>query len=72
MKDFNGRSVNVFDGNIEKAIRTFKKKVQATGVLMDVKDRETFTKPSVQRKLAKSIAKKRWQKKVQQSLPRKN
>jgi len=67
----NGKKVFVKDGNVEKALRKFKKKVQESGLLIELKDRETYTKPSVKRKLAKELAKRRWKKQIaQQSLPK--
>ena len=66
-----GRKVIVKDGNVEKALRKFKKKVQESGLLLELKDRETYTKPSVKKKLARELAKRRWKKQVaQQSLPK--
>jgi small subunit ribosomal protein S21 len=68
----NGRRVIVQDGNFEKALRKFKKKISDMDVLQEVRDREQFVKPTVQRKLAKSLAKRRWQKYLRdQSLPKK-
>jgi len=64
MTNYNGRKVFVKDGNVEKAIRKFKKKISESGLLQDLQERERYTKPSVKRKLARSIAKKRWQKYV--------
>ena len=56
----------------EKALRKFKKKISDMDVLQEVRDREQFLKPTVQRKLAKSLAKRRWQKYLRdQSLPKK-
>ena len=60
-----GRKVIVKDGNAEKALRKLKKKVQESGLLMELQERQTYTKPSVKKKIAKDIAKKRWQKHVQ-------
>lgn len=60
-----GRKVIVKDGNVEKALRKLKKKVQESGLLMELQERQTYTKPSVKKKIAKEIAKKRWQKHVQ-------
>ena len=66
-----GRKVIVKDGNVEKALRKFKKKVQESGLLLELKDRETYTKPSIKKKLARELAKRRWKKQVaQQSLPK--
>jgi small subunit ribosomal protein S21 len=67
-----GRTVIVNDGNVEKALRKFKKKIQDQNLLQEVRDREQFVKPTVRRKLAKSQAKRRWQKYLRdQSLPKK-
>jgi small subunit ribosomal protein S21 len=67
---FYGRSVLVTDGNVEKALRKFKKKIQNSGLLMDLRDRETYVKPTTRKKTAKSLAKKRWQRYVEsQKLP---
>jgi small subunit ribosomal protein S21 len=60
----------VNDGNVEKALRKFKKKIQTSGLLQDLRDRETYTKPTTRRKTAKSQAQRRWQKYLQtQKLP---
>ena len=67
-----GRTVIVQDGNVEKALRKFKKKITEMNLLQEVRDREQFVKPTIQRKLAKSQAKRRWQKYLRdQSLPKK-
>jgi ribosomal protein S21 len=61
-KMLHGRSVLVSDHNIEKALRKFKKKVQNSGVLLELKEREFYTPPSVERKAARAAARRRWQK----------
>jgi small subunit ribosomal protein S21 len=66
------RSVTVKDGNVEKALRKFKKKIQEQGLLIELKERETYEKPTTQRKRKKSAAKNRWQKQLRsQQLPKK-
>ena len=55
-----GLSVNVTDGNIEKAIRRLKRKVENAGVLKELRERQYYTKPSEKRKLAKKAARNRW------------
>jgi small subunit ribosomal protein S21 len=62
--NLSGRKVIVKDGNVEKALRKFKKKVSESGLLQELQERQTYTKPSVRKKIAKDIAKKRWQKYV--------
>ena len=58
------------DGNVEKALRKFKKKIQDSGLLIELKERGQYVKPTTQRKLKASAAKKRWQKYLRsQQLP---
>lgn len=58
------------DGNVEKALRKFKKKITEQGLLQEVRDRQEFVKPTTQRKIAKSKAKSRWNKHLRsQTLP---
>jgi small subunit ribosomal protein S21 len=65
-----GKTVIVGDGNVEKALRKFKKKIQNLGLLFELKERETYIKPTTRRKLKASAAKKRWQKHLRsQQLP---
>jgi small subunit ribosomal protein S21 len=68
-----GNTVTVRDGEpIEKALRKFKKKVLESGLLRELKERETYEKPTTRRKKAKSAAKNRWRKKVtSEQLPKK-
>jgi len=63
--NLNGRKVIVKDGNVEKALRKFKKKVSESGLLQELQQRQTYTKPSVKKKLAKSQAIRRWKKQIQ-------
>lgn len=45
--------VEVRNGNLEKAMRVLKKKVQKEGLLQELKDRQYYTKPSEKRREAK-------------------
>jgi small subunit ribosomal protein S21 len=64
------RSVLVQDNNIEKALRKFKKKVQNSGVLNDLREHEFYIKPTTARKLKHSAARNRWRKQLEsQKLP---
>jgi small subunit ribosomal protein S21 len=66
------RSVMVKDGNVERALRKFKKKIQEQGLLVELRERETYEKPTTSRKRKKSAAKNRWQKQLRsQQLPKK-
>ena len=61
-----GLTVVVKDGNVEKAIRKFKKLVQESGILDEVKERMEYVKPSITRVEAENKARRRWLKKVEQ------
>ena len=53
-------------------MRKFKKKIQDSGLLLDMRAREHYEKPTTKRKRKASAAKNRWQKKLQsQQLPKK-
>ena len=67
-----GRAVIVKDDNVERALRKFKKKIQTSGLLNDLRDREFYEKPTTERKRKKSAAANRWRKKLaEQALPKK-
>lgn len=67
---FTGRSVIIHDGNVEKGLRKFKKKIQNSNLLQDLRSRETYVKPTTRRKTARNMAKKRWQRYIKdQQLP---
>ena len=60
-----GRSVTSRENeNINQLLRRFKKKVEESNVLEDLRENEFYDKPSIVRKKAKSAAKARWQKKL--------
>ncbi len=47
------------DEHIEKLLRRFKKKVEAAGILKEVRQREYYLKPSVRKKRKQAAAAKR-------------
>jgi small subunit ribosomal protein S21 len=57
-----GLKVDCSDMPFEKALRIFRKKVDNSGLLKEVKERQEFLKPSTERKLAHGRAVKRWKK----------
>lgn len=59
-----GLSVEVRNGDVNYALRKFKKKVQEDGVLQELRKKEFYEKPSLKRKKAKAAARARWLKKV--------
>ena len=65
-----GRTVFVQDGQVEKALRKFKKKIQNSGLVQELRDRETYTKPTTRRKIKAGQARSRWRKYItSQKLP---
>lgn len=65
--------VIVQDGNVEKALRKFKKKMAESGLLIEVRERQEYVKPTIRRKMKKAAAKRRWQKSLRsQQLPKKD
>ena len=66
------RGVMVPDGNVEKALRKFKKKITEDGLLDELRSRETYEKPTTERKRKKGAARARWRKQLRsQQLPKK-
>ena len=68
-----GNTVFVRDGEpVDRALRKFKKKIQDSGLLDELRKREHYEKPTTARKRAKSAARNRWQKELaKQALPKK-
>jgi small subunit ribosomal protein S21 len=66
------RSVIVKDDNVERALRKFKKKIQESGLLDELRGRETYEKPTTERKRKKGAARARLRKRLRdQQLPKK-
>ena len=61
-----GLCVEVRNGDFNKALRIFKKKVQEAGVIQEIRERQHYVKPSEVRKKAKAAGRKRWLKKQSQ------
>ena len=64
--------VTIKDGNVEKGLRKFKKKIQESGLLDDLRAKEFYEKPTSVRKRKKGAARARLLKQIrQQQLPKK-
>lgn len=69
---FEGNTVHVKDGKFEQALRKFKNKVRDSGLLLELREREAYVKPTTRRKMKMAAAKSRWAKKVEHdSMPKK-
>ena len=66
------RGVKVVDGKVDQALRRFKKKIQEDGLLDELRARETYEKPTTERKRKKGSARARLRKRLRdQQLPKK-
>ena len=64
--------VEVRNDNLEKALRTFKKKILESGKLIELKEKEFFEKPTTKRRRIKNQQVRRAQKKREsEALPKK-
>ena len=71
-RKLSGSVVYVRNDNVEQAIRKFKKKIQNNGLMLDLRAKEFYEKPTAVRKHKKAQAKARWRKQLQsQQLPKK-
>ncbi len=67
-----GSKVIVQNDNVEKAIRLFKKKIQDSGKLIELREKEFYEKPSVTRRKTKNQQARRAQRKREaEALPKK-
>ena len=51
--------IDIKGGNIEGALKQYKKKVQSTKQIEELRERQTFVKPSVKKRLQKEEAKRK-------------
>lgn len=67
-----GSMVIVQNDNVEKALRTFKKKILESGKLIELKEKEFYEKPTTKRRRTKNQQIRRAQKKREsEALPKK-
>ena len=52
--------VKVKDGRIEQSLKIFKNRVKESGLLLDIKERSFYIKPSARRRTIKNLAKLRY------------
>ena len=62
--------VTVKNGNVERAMRTLKKKLQKEGLLKELKQKQYFEKPSAKRKRKKAEGIKRYQRNLKKKMER--
>jgi len=52
--------IKVKDGKIERTLKLFKNRVKESGLLLELKEKAFYTKPSVKRRTEKNLAKLRY------------
>lgn len=62
-----GSTVFVQNDNVERALRLFKKKIADSGKLQELREKEFYEKPSVERRRVKNQQSRRAQKKLEQA-----
>jgi ribosomal protein S21 len=62
-----GISVEVKD-DLGRALRTWSKKVQDSGLLKEIKDRGAFEKPAVKKQRMRKQARRRWERQVEEMM----
>lgn len=67
-KKIKGTYVEVRNDDVGRALRTWSKKVQDTGLLKEVRERMSYEKPAVLKQRMKKQARKRWEKHVEEMI----
>ena len=63
-------TVTVKNGNVDRAMRTLKKKLQKEGLLKELKQRQYFEKPSAKKARKKAEVIKRYQRNLRKKMER--
>lgn len=67
-KKHRGLTVEVRNDDFSRALRTWSKKVQDSGILNEVKERMAYEKPAVAKQRLKKQARKRWERSVEEMI----
>ena len=59
-KEMQGLCVDVYNNNIEGALKIFKKKVKESKLMLTLKEKSFYTKPSAKRRAKRAMAKARY------------
>ena len=62
-----GNGVKVLNGDVELALKRFKKMIKDSKKLVELSERRFYTKPSVKKRLEKKMAKVRERKRLQEN-----
>lgn len=67
-KKHRGLTVEVRNDDFGRALRTWSKKVQDSGILNEVRERMAYEKPAVAKQRLKKQARKRWERSVEEMI----
>lgn len=67
-KKYRGIVVEVRNDDFGRALRTWSKKVQDTGLLKEIKERMSYEKPAVKKQRMIKQARKRWERSVEEMI----
>lgn len=67
-KRHRGTVVEVRNDDFGRALRTFSKKIQDSGILQIVKEKMSYEKPAVLKQRMKKQARKRWERSVEEMI----
>ena len=67
-KKYRGTVVEVRNDDFGRALRTFSKKIQDSGILQIVKENMSYEKPAVLKQRMKKQARKRWERTVEEMI----
>lgn len=67
-KKHRGMVVETRNDDFNRALRTFSKKIQDSGLLKEVKERMAYEKPAVKKQRVKKQARKRWERTVEEMI----
>ena len=56
-KQLQGLQIEVYDGQVEKALRIFKKKVTESNIMLDLRKKSYYEKPSKLRREKRNLSK---------------
>ena len=63
-----GLTVEVRNDDFARALRTFSKKVQDSGILKEIRDRMAYEPPAVMKQRLKKQSRKRWERTVEEMI----
>ena len=66
-KELQGLMVEVYNGNVELAIKKFKRKVKESNIMLDLRNKSYYEKPSKLRREKRNLAKLRNKYKVEKT-----